>query len=398
MPDMEDFEGIRPYHDDEVPDVLARLAKDVDLQQVVGRYLFPRATLLLPALGRLFGSRLLCRLASRLDTVRDVQLFLSGHMEALIEETILHFSVSGVERLAPGTPYLFISTHRDIIMDTGLVNFAIHRAGHATSRIAIGDNLLGKAYAADLMRLNKSFVIERSITGAKAVYRVLNRTSAFIRASLESSESVWIAQREGRAKDGLDRTDPALIKMLTLAWRKEAADVGGLCGCVNVVPVAITYEIDPCALRKARELCITDLQGKYDKPDGEDLSSIVEGMLGFKGRVHLHFGLPLEGGFDSPEALAEAIDREIVEGLKVFPTHVEAARRLGDEALPGTVLPDAQVEAAFQEQISACPDAEQPYFFQQYANLIRNRRRFGIGDGERADKYHSTTDSCQISS
>ena len=379
MPGMEDFEGIRPYQDEEVPGVLARLARDADLQSVVGRYLFPRATTLLPQLGRLLGGRLLRRLAGRLGTVRDVQLFLSGHMGALIEKTILDFSVSGVERLAAGTPYLFISTHRDIIMDTGLINFAIHQAGHATSRIAIGDNLLGKAYAADLMRLNKSFVIERSVTGAKAVYRALNRSSAFIRASLEASESVWIAQREGRAKDGLDRTDPALIKMLTLAWRQEAEGLGGLCGCINIVPVAITYEIDPCALRKARELCITDLHGKYDKPDGEDLSSIVEGMLGFKGRVHLHFSPPLEGGFDSPEALAEAIDREIIEGLKVFPTHVEAARRLGDDALPDTVLPDAQVEAAFQEQIAACPTAQQPYFFQQYANLIRNRRRFGIG-------------------
>ena len=387
MPGMEDFEGIRPYEDEEVPGVLARLARDADLQAVVARYLFPRATRLLPALGRLLGARLLRREAGRLRTVRDVQLFLSGHMGALIENTILDFSVSGVERLVAGTPYLFISTHRDIIMDTGLVNFAIHRAGHATSRIAIGDNLLGKAYAADLMRLNKSFVIERSVTGAKAVYRALNRTSAFIRASLEAAESVWIAQREGRAKDGLDRTDPALIKMLTLAWREEVEEPGGLCGCINVVPVAITYELDPCALRKARELCITDLHGKYDKPDGEDLSSIVEGMLGFKGRVHLHFGPPLEGGFDSPEALADAIDREIVEGLKVFPTHVEAARRLGDEALPDTVPLDARVQAAFQEQISACPIAQHPYFFQQYANLIRNKRRFGMGAREQADRY-----------
>ncbi len=387
MPLMHDFEGIRPYQDEEVPGVLARLARDSDLQSVVGRYLFPRATKLLPPLGRLLGGRLLHRLAGRLRTVRDVQLFLSGHMEALIEKTIVDFSVSGLERLSPGTPYLFISTHRDIIMDTGLVNFAIHRAGHATSRIAIGDNLLGKPYAADLMRLNKSFVIERSVTGAKAVYRALNRTSAFIRASLEGAESVWIAQREGRAKDGLDRTDPALIKMLTLAWRKEADDRGGLCGCINIVPVAITYELDPCALRKARELCITDLHGKYDKPDGEDLSSIVEGMLGFKGRVQLHFGAPMappEGGFDSPEALADAIDLEIIKGLEVFPTHVEAARRLGDDSLPDTVSPDAQVETAFQAQISACPPAQQPYFFQQYANLVRNKRRFGIGAGEQA--------------
>ena len=376
MPGMEEFEAIRPYSDAEVPTILARLAQDADLRQAVAPFLFPRASRALPPLARLLTGRLVRHQAGRLHTVEEVQKHLAGYMEKLIEETILDFRVSGLERLEVGQPYLFISTHRDIIMDTGLVNFAMHSAGHATTRIAVGDNLLGKAWAADLMRLNKSFVIERSLTGAKAVYQSLQRASAFIRASLEASESVWIAQREGRSKDGLDRTDPALIKMLALAWRDEVADLGDLCTRIRVAPVAITYELDPGAPRKARELRIREAEGKYDKPEGEDLISIAEGMLGFKGRVHLHFGAPVAGSFDSAEALAETIDREIVAGLKVFPTHVAAAQRLGLPALPAAAPENAEVDAAFVQQVSACPEPQRPYLFQQYANLIRNKRRF----------------------
>lgn len=376
MPVMEEFDGIRPYNDEEVPAVLARLARDADLRQAIAPFLFPRAARALPPLGRLLAGVVVRRQARRLQTVDEVQKHLAGHMESLVEKTILDFRVSGLQRLVAGQPYLFISTHRDIIMDTGLVNFAMHRAGHATSRIAVGDNLLGKEWAADLMRLNKSFVIERSLAGAKAVYQSLQRTSAFIRTSLEASESVWIAQREGRSKDGLDHTDPALIKMLALAWRDEVADLGDLCSRIKVAPVAITYELDPCAPRKARELFIREAEGKYDKPEDEDLISIVEGMLGFKGRVHLHFGAPLAGPFASAEALAEAIDRKIVAGLKVFPTHVAAARRLGSPEMPASAPANAEVEAAFNQQISACPEPQRPYMFQQYANLIRNKQRF----------------------
>ena len=261
-------------------------------------------------------------------------------------------------------------------MDSGLMNFAIHRAGHETSRIAVGDNLLGKPFAADLMRLNKSFVVERSVTGNKAVYQALRRTSAFIRVSLEEGESVWIAQREGRSKDGLDRTAPALIKMLALAHDGEIVNPGDFCERVGIVPVAVTYEIDPGAARKARELYITDREGSYDKPEGEDLASMVEGMLGFKGRVHLHFGERVRGDFADAEALACEMDRRIVSGLKVFPTHLHAARQAGLDDLPAGVPEDARIDAVFAEQIDNCPAPHRDFLFDQYANLVRNKQRY----------------------
>ena len=373
---MEDFDAIRPYRDDEVPMVVARLAEDPDLCRAAALFFLPRLTAGFPALGQALAGRRVKRKAANLETVHDVQMLFSRYMDSLIEKTIFDFTVAGLEGLTPGKSYLFVSSHRDITLDSGLVNIAIHRAGHNTSRIAVGDNLLGKTYAADLMRLNKSFVVERGITGTKAIYQSLRRTSAFIRASLEGAESVWIAQREGRSKDGLDLTAPALIKMLSLAHDEEMGHPGDLCKRMRIVPVAITYEIDPCAIRKAHELYVTHLHGSYEKPEGEDLTSMVEGLLGFKGRVHLHFGERVLGDFANAEALASEIDRRIVSGLKVFPTHLEAARQAGLGDLPPAEPNHAHIDAVFAEQVRACPPPHRDFLFEQYANLVRNKRQF----------------------
>ncbi len=371
---MDDFDAIRPYRDDEVPTVIARLVDDPDFCHAAALFFLPRLTAGFPGLGHVLASRHVRRKAASLNSVRDVQTLMSHYMEALVERTVFEFTIDGIENLEPGQAYLFVSTHRDIMMDSGLMNFAIHRAGHETSRIAVGDNLLGKPYAADLMRLNKSFVVERSVTGTRAMYQALRRTSAYIRSSLEAGVSVWIAQREGRSKDGMDRTAPALIKMLSLAHNGEMANPGDFCELVQVIPVAVTYEIDPCAPRKARELYITETAGSYDKPEGEDLASIVEGMLGFKGRVHLHFGERVRGEFADAEALAGEIDRRIVNGLKVFPTHLEAARRAGLADLPAAEPEDPRIAAVFAEQIENCPLPHRSFLFDQYANLVRNRQ------------------------
>ncbi len=373
---LDDFETIRPYRDDEVPAIVARLIKDPDLCHAAALFFLPRLTTGFPALGHVLTTRHLRRRAAHLRTVRDVQALLSHYVDALIEKTIFDFTLDGLNRLAPGRSYLFISTHRDIVMDSGLMNVALHRAGHQTSRIAVGDNLLGKPFAADLMRLNKSFVVRRSLTGTRALYQSLRRTSAFIRASLEEGESVWIAQREGRSKDGLDRTAPALIKMLALAHDGEMPKTGELCERVRIVPVAVTYEIDPCAPRKARELYVTDRDGRYDKPEGEDLTSMVEGMLGFKGRVHLHFGERVLGDFADADALAGELDRRIVRGLRIFPTHLRAARQVGLGDLPDAEPEDRRIAAVFAKQIESCPAPHRPFLFDQYANLVRNKRLF----------------------
>jgi len=375
---MQEFDDIRPYRDDEVPGVIARLVRHPRLRRAAARFLLPRLSAAAPDLAAWVIGQVLILRTRRLRTVADVQDFLEIYVRRIVESTTADLTVSGLEALDTRTAYLFISNHRDIVLDSGILNYVIYHAGHQTARPAVGDNLLNEDFAADLMRLNKSFVVERSVTGRRAMYQALNRTSSFIRRSLEDGKSVWIAQREGRAKDGFDRTDPALLKMLALAWRDEISEFGGLLQKIRMVPVAISYELDPCDRDKAHELTVRAREGAYHKAPEEDLNSIVRGLTGFKGRVHLHFGAPLDGQPADADELALQIDRAIVGGLRVFPTQADAAGRLGLAGIPeaGEWLPRVRME--FESRLADCPEEERQSLLSGYGNLIRNRNELGL--------------------
>ena len=376
---MQNFESIRPYRDDEVAGVVGRLVRDPNLQRAAAAFYAPRFTRAMPWLARRLAQHYFKRRTAGLDSVQDVQRWLSSYMARVIRESIQELSVDGLEDLPPGQPYLFISNHRDIVMDSALLNYLLHEAGHQTARMPVGDNLFSEPYAADLMRLNKSFVIERNAKGSRAMYQAVIRTSSYIRHSLEEGESVWIAQREGRAKDGFDRTDPALLKMLSLAYRKELSGFAGLVERMRVVPVSVSYELDPCDCRKAHELFVAESEGRYVKRPGEDLASMVDGIVGFKGRVHLHVGRPVSGEFADPEALADHLDRIIVAGMRVFPTQAKAAQQLGYADADSALASLPRVMQVFDQRLQSCPAEERPYLLRGYGNLIRNRQALGIG-------------------
>jgi hypothetical protein len=374
---MSVFDRIRPYHDHEVPEVVDRIVNHPDLPRAA-------AKILMPALLRDSGlggwlSRCMVRHKTRaLSSISDCQLLIAEYFKDLIAATIHSLTTSGLEDLDPNLPYLFTSNHRDIVLDSSLMNFLLHQAGYPTCRMAIGDNLLEHQLAADLMKLNKSFVVERDVAGTRAAYKNLVRTSQYIRQSIEEGVSVWIAQREGRAKDGWDRTDPALLKMLALAHKDEGTSGDGfdnMSARYTIVPVSVAYELDPCAGMKAHELFLTDRDGRYDKKPDEDLLSIVTGLIGQKGRVHIHFGKPLGNEFDTPQTLAEVIDTSVLGNMRVFPTQVHAADLLHDEDIEApSVPPLGEIMALFDAALATCPEVEQPYVLLQYANLIRNRR------------------------
>ncbi len=375
---MHEFDSIRPYRDDEVAGVVARLIQDPKLLHAASRLFMPWLAAVLPQFTQWLTRLVLARRTRSFRSVDDLQQFLVSHFTRFINETITELIVTGFDDLELNQGSLFISNHRDILMDTGLVNFVLYHAGLPTTEAAVGDNLLAEPYAADLMRLNKSFVIERSVTGKRAVYRSLTKTSHYIRHSLEAGNLVWLAQREGRSKDGFDRTEPAVLKMLALAYRKDLETFTELVAKIHLVPVSISYELDPCDRDKAHELAVIERDGVYEKAPDEDLLSIVSGMTGFKGRVHVHFSEPMQGVFEDSDDLALALDRAIVGGLEVFPTQAWAAGELGLDGIPNTAgwLPDGRSE--FVERVDGCPEEERPYLLASYGNLIRNRAELGI--------------------
>lgn len=370
---VDEFDDIRPYRDAEVGPAVFALADDPVFVAFASRFavpgLGPRMRPLLHPLVR----RLVKRQARRLHSVDDLQLLMARYLKILLRGTSDGMTVTGLDALDRSHAYLFISNHRDIAMDPTLLNYSLWMEGHATTQVAIGDNLLGTGFRSDLMRLNKAFVVYRDVSGARAALNAMRQTSAYMRTVLESGESVWIAQRQGRSKDGVDRTEPALLKMLHLAYRRDTATFSEWLRQVRLVPVSISYEIDPCAPIKARELYFRHTEGRYDKEPEEDAESIETGIAGFKGRIHLHFSPPVVGDYADADELAHHLDRRIVSNLVDFPTHEHARDHAqGNEGDLATTSPRAR--QAYLASLASCPDEHKPYFLLQYANQVENRR------------------------
>lgn len=371
------FESIRPYHDDEVAEVLARLAHDSEFLDAITRYRLPRLANRAPWLARSMAGFALQRQMRGVNSVRDLQERISVYMRRMLATTTDAFDVDGLDKLDPERAYLFIGNHRDIALDPAFVNYALYQAGRNTVRIAIGDNLLQKPYVTDLMRLNKSFIVPRSARGKRAMLAAYQALSGYIRHSIvEDNHSVWMAQREGRAKDGIDRADPAIVKMLTMAHRQQdkSASLGDAIRELRMVPVSISYEYDPCDLQKARELHAVHSEGRYEKVEFEDIRSIVAGITGAKGRIKLTFGEMLDADFETPDQVADEIDRQVLDGYHTFPSHQLALEASGQapELLDLSDVTDAD-RARFTARLNEVPTHLRDWWLAQYANPILNR-------------------------
>lgn len=307
----DEYSDIRPYLDDEVADVIERLCAD--------NYLLPKLVHFqvgsIPYVGKLI--KVILKKyhqynLMRITNVQEFQRWLTPLIESLLQRTSTQVSIDGLEALDPNKPYLWISSHRDIAMDPLMINYALYKANWQTSRIAIGDNLLLNTSVADVMRLNKSFIVPRSVTDRREKLKQYKRLSTYIYNCIDHQHSVWIAQREGRAKDNQDLTDKAVLKMLALFGREKNLDFQQSLSRLNPVPVYIQYEWDPCDLLKAKELVSRRENGDYEKTDKEDVISLVSGLLGSKGHIHVRFGSPLDfHELSSPEQMALSIDEQM---------------------------------------------------------------------------------------
>ena len=354
---MNRFEKYYPYQGEEFRQVMAALA-----EHRIAQSLFPELSQ--------------DDLRRRFAAYRDVRDFQADAMyrgcRYVVEHTMSQFTWSGAEHL-DGSPSLFISNHRDIVLDTMLLQYLLISLGRDTTHVVVGTNLFEMPLMAQMARVNKMFGIDRG-GNRMEYYQSLIEMSAYLRHLVtERGESAWIAQRNGRTKDGIDRTDPALLKMI--AATGNPSDPVGALHAMHIVPLCVSYEWEPCGRQKAREVCLRR-QGPYVKAPGEDTQSIVNGIMDFKGRVHLSVCPPLtldelattDGDFHQVAAL---IDRRIAQGRTTFDNN-----RIAKAMLDGTPLPDSKATADFQRYIDdACaqyPDCDnyRTTLLQIYANSV----------------------------
>lgn len=369
---MNKFDDIRPFHDSEVSDVLARVLQDNEFKRVVTRLRFPSLGKLFPAILAPIVGWYVAKELQGAKTLDDIQEVEEGYMAKMMSHTMDGLSASGIEKLRSDRSYLFVSNHRDIAMDPGFVNWVCYQHNIQTPRLAIGDNLLTKPFASDLMRLNKSFIVNRSAKGNKEKYKAMKQLSEYLHYSIvEEKANIWIAQREGRAKDGLDKTNTATVKMFAMNKSKDQSFADYIRE-LHIVPVSISYEWDPCDEDKARERYVIKNEGSYQKGEQEDVTTIAKGIAGTKGHVHVSFGDELVDDFEDADAVAAEIDRQVINNYVLQPSNCLAYKAIYGKSPEVTV---GQAQIPFQED----KFKEQAHFFAdrlrkvqpQYRNFVR---------------------------
>lgn len=382
----EKFDPIRPYNDDEVKQAFNELIEDRQFSRLIKGFV-PW----IPKNVRSGALKLAFKL-SRVKTLLGFQVrFMKPVVEAVIKRSMTDITFGG--RPAPDTKgrYTFVSNHRDIVLDSALLDVLLVNAGHETTvEIAIGDNLLIYPWIEKLVRLNKAFIVRRSLS-PREMYKSSLLMSEYIHfAVAEKRENIWIAQREGRAKDSSDHTQPSVLKMLAMGGGKEVSPAESL-KTLHIVPLTISYEYDPCDYLKAKEFQLKRDNPSYKKSRQDDLDNMKTGIMGFKGHVVYECapcidtwldelaGEPATTFFDE---VARRMDREIHKGYHLFPGNY-IARDILDGNRAHSAHYTAEDEATFEKYIAGqiakidIPEKDEAFLRERlltmYANPVSNK-------------------------
>lgn len=316
----QDYTSISPYTDQEAVEALKRVARNPFLP-VVSKFFFPGAPL-----------NTFRKLLKEIHSIDDFQeIVMSRMVSTAIERSTSGFSYEGVENISGNGKFLAVSNHRDIILDPALFQYVLFSNRLQMTEICVGSNLLeSNKVVSDLLRSNRMIKVIRGIS-ARELYLSSKLLSSYIRERITSGgSSVWIAQREGRTKDGLDKTEQGLLKMFDMSGEGSFQENFE---ALNIIPVSISYEYESCDIRKARELLISEKE-KYVKKKHEDTHSIISGVKQWKGGVNLFIDKPLTGEEiaqaaqlgknDRYQALRQILDNRIIRGYKLWKTNYMA--------------------------------------------------------------------------
>lgn len=382
----ENFDDIRPFDDHQFHDKIASIVREPGFEHAV-RYVMPDVDY------EEFVARLL-----NVKTQMDFQTRIMGpFLEMLVARTTHGLTFSGAEHIDVPQPHTFITNHRDIVLDASFLNLCFIREKKPITQVAIGNNLLIFDWITDLVKLNRSFIVKRD-TGVREALEAAKHLSAYIHYVIGTmKEPVWIAQREGRAKDSNDKTQESVIKMLSLAGNGDSkANIMEL----NITPVAISYEYDPNDYLKVREFLLRRRDPGFKKSQRDDLFSMETGLLRHKGRVHFHLGKCINGGLEASEAEGRAqvvheactlIDRSIHCGYYIYPCNyiahdeVTGTQTYADKYTEADVKAfDAYIDTQLAKvDVNDISDDERTFMRQMmltmYANPLKNQLNAACG-------------------
>ena len=315
------FEDIRPLNQDEVQAAIEELLASEEFRHAL-RYVKPDLDW-----DQLSTAMRACKTKEQFKSTLAYDAVMT-----VAKKTTFSLTISGRSRLPEGKPACtFISNHRDIVLDASFLNVMLYDVGYGMTQVAIGDNLLIRPWIKTFVRLNNSFIVKRGVS-VRQMLEVSGTLSAYINHTIkDAKESIWIAQREGRAKDSNDRTQPSVLKMLCMAGGK---DIIGNLKSLNIVPVAISYEFDPCDYLKAQEFQLKRDNPEYHKTQRDDLLNMETGILNNKGRVHFTISQLINDQLDQLDpnmdrnelfaAVASIIDKEIYRHYRFYPNNYVA--------------------------------------------------------------------------
>jgi 1-acyl-sn-glycerol-3-phosphate acyltransferase len=374
---MQKFDTIRPFYDAEINDAILKVINH-PMMKALMNFTFPNVE------DSVWKEQL-----RKTQSIRDFQCnFIYHSMRKIIEKSSDGLSTSGFEKLEKGKSYLFVSNHRDILLDTTLLNTALFEHGLVMTASAIGDNLVKKDFLNVLAKMNRNFLVRRGLTPREMLESSKILSEYIGHLLLEESRSVWIAQREGRTKDGNDATNPGVLKMVGMA--SNGMDLMDYFKNIKVVPVSISYEYDPTDVLKIPQLLAEANNEIYIKEKNEDFMTLLSGVMGQKKRIHMHIGDVLnteidkiKEGFDKPNkqilALAQVIDDSILSNYKLWPTNY-IAYDIVNNSNGYSHLYSEEEKSLFERRLEMRIDAENPIALQgllvMYANPVVNKLKY----------------------
>ena len=374
---MQKFDAIRPFYDSEINEALQNVVNH-PMMKALMNFTFPDVA------DEVWKEQL-----RKTHSIRDFQCnFIYQSVQKILEKSSEGLTTSGFENLEPNTSYLFISNHRDILLDTTLLNSALFEHGLVMTASAIGDNLVKKAFLNTLAKLNRNFLVQRGLT-PREMLQSSKLLSEYIGNLLQhENRSVWIAQREGRTKDGNDATNPGVLKMLGMA--SDEKNLMDYFKKIKIVPVSISYEYDPTDALKMPQLMAEANNEIYVKEKNEDFMTILSGALGQKKRIHIHVGKVLDTEIDAIQAendntnkqivaLAQVIDDAILSNYKLWPTNF-IAYDIVNKIDTHSHLYTENEKSLFERRLEMRIDHDNPValdgFLAMYANPVVNKLKY----------------------